>query len=59
MIKLFLKWLKEIIKISDSDMYFEIYTHENLKIQSPKQLNIGQKSQIARNINLIAFIIKK
>ncbi|MEK7128998.1 MAG: hypothetical protein AAB858_01485 [Patescibacteria group bacterium] len=31
MIKLFLKWLKEIIKISDSDMYFEIYTHENLK----------------------------
>ncbi len=31
MIKLFLKWLKKIIKISDSDIYFEIYTHKNSK----------------------------
>lgn len=31
MIKLFLKWLKEIVKIPDSDIFFEIYIHENLK----------------------------
>lgn len=31
MIKLFLKWLKEIVKISDSDIFFEIYTHKNSK----------------------------
>lgn len=29
MVKLFLKWLKEIIKIPESDIIFEIYTHEN------------------------------
>lgn len=28
MVKLFLKWLKEIVKIPDSDIFFEIYTHE-------------------------------
>ena len=31
MIKLFLKWLKEIVKISDSNIFFEIYIHKNSK----------------------------
>ncbi|MEK9154982.1 MAG: hypothetical protein AAB596_02870 [Patescibacteria group bacterium] len=31
MVKLFLKWLKKIVKISDSDIFFEIYTHKNSK----------------------------
>ncbi|MBI4993902.1 hypothetical protein HZC33_03045 [Candidatus Wolfebacteria bacterium] len=43
MIKLFLKWLKEILKIPDSDIFFEIYTHENLKNKNTQTIKYWSK----------------
>lgn len=43
MIKLFLKWLKEILKISDSNIFFEIYTHENLKNKNVQTIKYWSK----------------
>lgn len=39
MIQVFLRWLRDVIKIQDSEMVFEVYVHENHKNNTKKFLD--------------------
>ena len=59
MIKLFLKWLLEIIKIDKNNIDFSIIIHENSKNSLRKVNNFGQIIQVLSKIIFQKFILKK
>ena len=43
MIKLFLKWLREIIKVAEQGIRFELYIHESSRIRVPLVIDYWRK----------------
>jgi len=59
MIKIFLKWLKEIIKIEESDIKYEIYIHENSKNNLKNVINYWTQITNSNPVNFKYIYFKK